>query len=66
MQSMAAQGHDATLPHPVRWFVIPAAIWTIAAGGLAILRRRAKEPSVPRMSDEWLNRHPYVRREWDR
>jgi hypothetical protein len=44
-------------PVPLRWLVIPAALWSVAAGAVLILRRRARCPAVSAMSDAWLRSH---------
>lgn len=55
---------ERTLPVPThlfRWLMAPAAVWTLAATVVAVVRRRTREPTMPRMSDEWLeglHRHP--------
>ena len=58
---MAAQAHPATLPLPFRWLIIPAAVWSVVAATAFVIKRRAHEPSVTRMSDEWLNSRMYDR-----
>ena len=48
--------------HLLRRFGRPAGltvVGTVAAGYVAFLVRRARRPSVPRMSDEWLRSHDW-------
>jgi hypothetical protein len=47
-----------TLPFPshlVRWLMAPAALLAVLAAAATLLRRRMHQPSLPRMSDEWLH-----------
>jgi hypothetical protein len=41
----------------LRWFMAPAALGALLAGFVAVLRHRARQPSLPRMSDDWLKSH---------
>ncbi len=59
---MPSHAHDATLPHPFRWLVVPAAVWSALAAAAIVLKRRAQHPTVARMSDAWLNSQAYDRR----
>jgi len=44
--------------HPLRWWhAAPAAFGTMLAGLASILLRRTREPSLPKMSDEWLRNY---------
>jgi hypothetical protein len=51
---------ERTLPlpsHVVRWLVAPALLGAAAAlftAAAARIRRHARQPALPRMSDEWL------------
>ncbi len=63
---MASEGHQATLTLPLRWLVIPAALWSAVAAVLVIVKRRTSEPSLTPMSTEWLNSHANDRPDWDR
>ncbi len=58
---MAGEAHEATLHVPFRWLVVPAAVWSAVTASAILLKRRAQQPTVPRMSDEWLNSHPVDR-----
>lgn len=40
--------------HLFRWLMGPAALWALVAAGITVVRRRTREPALPRMSDEWL------------
>ena len=59
---MASSAHDATLPHPLRWLVVPAAVWSALAAAAILMKRRAQQPTLSPMSDEWLNSQAYERR----
>lgn len=55
---MAARADDATLPEfLLRVLTIPAALAALIASAAALLRRRTRQPSVPRMSEDWLRSH---------
>jgi len=41
----------------LRWLAAPAALGAFFAALAAVLRHRARQPSMPRMSDEWLRAH---------
>ena len=41
----------------LRWLAAPAALGALLAAVTAVLRHRARQPSMPRMSDEWLRSH---------
>ena len=58
---MAAQAHDATLPLPFRWMIVPAAVWSALAAAAFVLKRRAQQPTLSPMSDEWLTSQLYDR-----
>ena len=51
---------ERTLPFPspvVRWLLAPALFGALAAlltAAAASIRRHARQPALPRMSDEWL------------
>jgi hypothetical protein len=57
LRAMVAHVDRLAPPVPLRWFVIPAALWSMAAGAVLILRRRARRPAVSAMSDAWLRSH---------
>ena len=59
---MAARADGTALPLPFRSILVPTALWSVVAAAMLLLRRRAKEPSVPPMSDEWLRSHAGDRR----
>jgi hypothetical protein len=56
---VSARAESAEFPviHPVRWLLLPMVGWAVVATVARVLRQRAKEPSVPPMSDEWLRNH---------
>jgi hypothetical protein len=55
---MGARAGDATLPDfLLRVFTVPAALAALIAAAAALVRRRTRQPSMPRMSDDWLRSH---------
>lgn len=50
-----------TFPFPAHlfrwWLVAPAAFGLMLAAVASRLLRRTREPSMPKMSDEWLRNH---------
>jgi hypothetical protein len=54
---------ERTLPLPapaVRWIVVPAflgALTALLVSTAERIRRHARQPALPRMSDEWLRTH---------
>jgi hypothetical protein len=44
------------VPQPMRWLLLPA-VGALMIAAAAAWRRRVREPSLPRMSDEWLSSH---------
>jgi hypothetical protein len=54
---------ERTLPNPshlVRWLLAPAFLGVLAAlfaAAAARLRHHTRQPTLPRMSDEWLRTH---------
>ena len=47
-------------PHFARWLLAPALLGALAAlfaTAAAQIRRRARQPALPRMSSEWLRTH---------
>lgn len=61
--NMAVRVHELTLTtHPLRWLALPAlSCWDVTAAACGRLWRTAcrsaLEPSLPRMSDDWLRRY---------
>jgi hypothetical protein len=54
---MAARTEDVHLHPPLpRWLVAPA-LGAVVAAIVALLRKRACEPALPRMSEAWLREH---------
>ena len=43
--------------HLFRLFMAPAAVGALLMALFNAIRRRAAQPSMPRMSDEWLRSH---------
>jgi hypothetical protein len=54
---MSAQADQITLPAPLRWLVLPAVGWALMTTAFEALRRRAREPKVSPMSEQWLRQH---------
>jgi hypothetical protein len=55
---MAARAEGVSFPgHPLRWLVGPALGWVLVTTLIAVIRRRATKPSLPRMSPQWLHSH---------
>lgn len=42
----------------LRFFMAPVALGALVATVVEVLRRRTRQPSMPRMSEEWLRNHP--------
>jgi hypothetical protein len=49
---MAAHAQSLSLPNPPRLFI--PALWAFLTAFVEMLRRLASEPSMPRMSEQWL------------
>ncbi len=61
---MAARVETFPLPHRSgRRLFKPVLVWAFVAALAAIVRRAARQPSLPRMSDQWLLSH---QRDFDR
>jgi hypothetical protein len=41
----------------LRWLMAPVAFGALLATVAAVLHHRARQPSLPRMSEEWLRNH---------
>ena len=55
---MAGRADDATLPEfLLRVFTVPAALAAVFAAAAALWHRRTRQPSVPKMSEDWLRSH---------
>jgi hypothetical protein len=55
---MPAHVQSFPLPHrPVRRILKPVLGWALVATVLAVIRRVTRQPSLPRMSDQWLLSH---------
>ena len=50
---MAAHADQATTSLPLR-LLMPPAFWSLLGAALVLLKRRAQEPTVPPMSEQWL------------
>jgi len=44
-------------PRPARKLLKPVLGWALFAGVVAVIYRYARQPSLPRMSDQWLLSH---------
>ena len=53
---MAAHADHATTPLPFR-LRLPDALWAMLSAVLVVLKRRAQEPTVPPMSEQWLRNY---------
>ena len=55
---MSARVESLNLPaFFFRVFMAPAALGALLAMALASVRQRTRQPSLPRMSEEWLRNH---------
>jgi hypothetical protein len=55
---MPARVEGFPLHHrPVRRILKPVLGWALVATILAVIRRYTRQPSLPRMSDQWLLSH---------
>jgi hypothetical protein len=55
---MPARAEGFTLPHGSgRKVLSPVLGWALVATILAMIRRLTRQPSLPRMSDQWLLSH---------
>jgi hypothetical protein len=55
---MPARVEGFPFPHrPVRRMLKPILGWALVATVVAVIRRYTREPSLPRMSDQWLRSH---------
>ena len=55
---MPAHVQSFPLPHrPGRRILKPVLGWAFVATLLTIIRRVTRQPSLPRMSDQWLHSH---------
>lgn len=52
-EAMAAHANQATTSLPFRLLVTPA-LWSMLGAALMVLKRRAQQPTVPPMSEQWL------------
>jgi hypothetical protein len=62
---MSVDANDATLPAPPWLPIVPTVVCATLAGIVLILKRRAQQPSVSRMSDQWLHAHAQDRSWYD-
>jgi hypothetical protein len=51
---MAAHAESLSLPNPPVHRLLMPALWALVTALLAVLRRLARQPSMPRMSEQWL------------
>jgi hypothetical protein len=55
---MPARVESFPLPHrPVRRILKPVLGWAFVATLLAVIQRMTRQPSLPRMSEQWLLSH---------
>ena len=55
---MPARVEGFPVPHrPVRQILKPVLGWAFVAAVLAVVRRYTRQPSLPRMSEQWLHSH---------
>ena len=59
---MTARSETLALP-PLKWLLIPFAGLALAATVVQAVRRKARQPSVRPMSDQWLREHEAARAE---
>jgi hypothetical protein len=57
---MAVRVQSAALAHSWRWVIVPVVGWALFKTATAVLRHRTSQPSMPRMSDEWLRTNDAV------
>lgn len=62
--AMAAPADEATIPLPFR-ALLPAPLWSLLNEALTGLKRRAQQPTVPPMSEQWLRDHAAQERPGD-
>ena len=55
-EAMAAHANEATTSLPFR-LLVPPALWSMLSAALVVLKRRAQEPTVQPMSEQWLRDH---------
>ena len=55
-EAMAAHADDATASLPLR-LLVPPALWSMLTAALVLMKRRAQEPTVPPMSEQWLREY---------
>ena len=56
LDAMPAPADEATIPLPFRG-LFPAALWATLSAAVMVLKRRAQQPTVPPMSEQWLRDH---------
>jgi hypothetical protein len=54
-------GSDSIAIPPLKWLLIPFAGVALAATIVQTIRRRARQPAVRPMSDDWLREHDAAR-----
>jgi hypothetical protein len=62
--AMAAHADHATTSLPLR-LLLPPTLWSMLSAALVVLKRRAQEPTVPPMSEQWLRDHAAQERPGD-
>lgn len=61
---MSARAEQVTVPAALRWLAVPVLGWTVVASLLDAIRRRARKPTVPPMSEQWLRQYD-VEHPWE-
>lgn len=54
---MDAPADHISAPSLLKWLIVPAVGWALAAAVFRTVRRRTRQPSVQGMSDQWLREH---------
>jgi hypothetical protein len=63
-EAMAAHANQATTSLPFR-LLVPPALWSMLSAALIVLKRRAQQPKVAPMSEQWLRDHAAQERPGD-
>lgn len=55
--AVRAERIDYPAPYPIKWLLVPVVGWAVVSTVARYLRDRARNPTIPPMSDEWLRAH---------